>query len=170
MELTIISKGVEYKCLYDEEDHELISEYTWYLSTEYARACIKGSKSKRLIYMARLIMGIIDNPDIEVDHINHNRLDNQKTNLRVCTRTENARNVSPSGNSKYLGVYIHNYHIKGKKNGKPKVYEYQYFDARILAEGKRLHLGNFKTEEAAAKAYDIAAKKHFKEFANLNFK
>ncbi len=165
MELTIISKGIEYKCLYDAEDHKLISKYGWFKSNNYIRGYARHKKQQ--IAMHRLIMGIVDNPNIEVDHINHNKLDNRKSNLRLCTRAENSRNVSPSGNtSKYLGVY----RAILRKKINSTLYEYQYIRARIYTNNKRLFLGSFNTEKEAAKAYDAAAKKYHGEFANLNFK
>jgi hypothetical protein len=98
-------------------------------------------------------------PGIVVDHRNRNGLDNQKHNLRLCTNAKNIRNRTAYGKSKYLGVtpYI--------RCGK-----YQYFKAMIYADGKSYYLGNYKSEETAAKAYDTAAAKFFEEFANLNFK
>ena len=101
----------------------------------------------------------MQNDDCMYDHIDRNPLNNQKNNLRSCTWAQNSANTSKrkgSCTSKYKGVYLN------KKNNKWK--------AAICIDYVSYHLGTFDTEEAAAKAYDIAAIKAFKEFANLNFK
>jgi hypothetical protein len=91
---------------------------------------------------------------LQVDHIDHNGLNNQKSNLRICTLAENRRNRRARGKSKYLGVY----------------YDNGYIRAVISVNGIQKRLGYFKIEETAAMAYDKAATIYHKEFANLNFK
>lgn len=109
------------------------------------------AKKQKQIKMHRLILGLTD-PKIKGDHKDHDGLNNQECNLRSATNRQNILNSSAkkNGTSKFLGVY------KGKG----------YFRATICST----HLGNFKTEEFAALTYDIAARKLFGEWANLNFK
>jgi hypothetical protein len=94
--------------------------------------------------------------DKQVDHINHNTLDNQKsTNLRVCTHSENLQNARKhkiSNTSPYKGVII-----MGKK-------AYAF----IVVDKKKIRLGKFETPELAAVAYNKAAIKYFGEFACIN--
>jgi hypothetical protein len=94
-----------------------------------------------------------------VDHINHNGLDNRKANLRHATRAQNNFNrliiIREDSSSKYKGVSWR----KRKKKWR----------ARICINGERKHIGYFKDEIHAAKAYDKAAKKYHGEFASLNF-
>lgn len=92
-----------------------------------------------------------------IDHINHDPSDNRWKNLRPATHAQNMRNMrSRTGSSsKYLGVSW------GKASGK--------WRSEIKVDGNSKHLGLFANEAEAAKAYDEAAKKHFGEFANLNF-
>ena len=91
-----------------------------------------------------------------VDHINHDGLDNRKSNLRLCTQRQNNQTQRPRGKtSKYKGVY---WNKRAKK-----------FMASICIDGKKKSLGYFIDEVAAAKSYDKAAKKLFGEFAYLNF-
>jgi HNH endonuclease/AP2 domain len=93
-----------------------------------------------------------------VDHINGDTLDNRKENLRLCTSTENTRNqrLVKRNTSGYKGVSWHKHQKK--------------WIVRIRVNRKLIHLGYYKELIAAAKAYDVAARFYFKEFANLNFK
>lgn len=160
MTLEICKRGVCHTVHYDPKDHHLISQYKWHFHPKgYAYASKKG----RAILMHRLILGVIDKPDILCDHINHDRLDNRRANIRLCSRSENQRNVRPTGKSKYLGVTIQDY---VRKNGSVK----KRIKALIKTPDKLLYLGSFSSEYEAAKAYDTAAKKYHGEFANLNFK
>ena len=93
-----------------------------------------------------------------VDHINHDGMDNRRANLRAATHAQNTyhrKKRSGATKSKYKGIHW-------RKENKKWV-------ARIMFEGKRIHLGSFHTEIEAAKAYDRAAKKYHGEFASLNF-
>lgn len=150
-ELVIISKGKEYTCLYDQEDHELISCYKWYLHPQgYAATSIK----RKTVLMHRLVLGIVGVPEIEADHKFHNKLDNRKENLRFCNRSENRRNSRKlKGSSIYKGVY---------KDGK-------YYHSQILEGNLVKNLGRYYSEKTAAKVYDNEARQLFKDFAFLNF-
>lgn len=90
----------------------------------------------------------------EVDHKDRNPLNNRIGNLRAATRSENAKNKTKKKNvtSKYTGV-----HLRGK-----------HWIASIRINTRATFLGNFKTEEEAAIAYNEAAKIHHGEFANYN--
>lgn len=94
---------------------------------------------------------------MDTDHINHDTLDNRKSNLRIATRNQNSSNRSgqPNTSSKYKGV------SKRKDNGR--------WQASITSNHQRFALGCFLSELEAAKAYDKAARKFFKEYAYLNF-
>ena len=146
----------------DPDDYERINRHKWYTymknRTYYAiRGQWSPSQGKRLtISMHREILRVPD--DLFVDHINHNGSDNRKANLRPATPADNARYARyPKINtsSKYRGVW---YNKQTKK-----------WRASIVVNRKRKHLGYFFDEVDAGKAYDKAAKKHYKEFAILNF-
>jgi len=162
MEIKIYSKTHgEKKVLVDEEDYELIKNYNWYIaktsgSKFYVKAHSHVEKNKRIfVHMHRLIM---NSPECKsVDHINGDTLDNRKNNLRVCEHMENMRNQGKRKNgktSKYKGV---NFHKNMNK-----------FCASIRQNYKLYHLGYFKNEIEAARAYNAAALKYHGEYAYLN--
>lgn len=144
----------KFVALVDDSDHEMLSRYNWSLfmvkTNNYARAIIDGKG----VLMHRLILGLTD-PKILGDHADTNGLNNQRSNLRIATRTQNGVNRKACGTSKYLGVHLD---------------KYKYWITQISINKKQTYLGYFKSEIEAAKAYDVAAKKHYGEFANLNFK
>lgn len=145
------SRHVEYaRFLIDSEDIWIMKKYKWNINSNgYASAKVNGKN----IRLHRLLM----NPPkgMDIDHINRNRLDNRKENLRICTRTQNLRNMSMrGGSSKYKGVSFF------KSRGK--------WESYINYKGKRIKLGYFKTENEAALAYNKKAFELDSEFALLN--
>ena len=133
----------------DEDMAEEIGKYNWHC-TYYGYAKRLLSK-KPLIHqsMHELVMGCKN-----IDHINHDTLDNRRANLRVCTSSQNLMNTRKRRNtsSKYKGVSL--------ENGKWSSY--------ITKDKKRHRLGRFIKEEEAALYYNIAAQLFFGEFAFLN--
>jgi hypothetical protein len=93
-----------------------------------------------------------------VDHKDHDGLNNQKDNLRVCTKDENKRNIrSQKGStSKYLGVSYDKEKAKWK--------------TQVTIGGVKIFNKRFDTEIEAAEAYDKVCKDNNSEFSNLNFK
>jgi hypothetical protein len=145
----------------DPRDYYTQAHYKWHVSkgtrTHYAvrQICLGGRKTKA-VHMHREILNAPHG--MYVDHINRNGLDNRKANLRLATRTQNARN-RPKTNKKtyseYKGVSFRSLHGK--------------WCATIFSNGRNFHLGHFDNQIDAAKAYDKAAKKHHGDFAALNF-
>jgi len=146
--------------LVDDADYEWLNQWNWSVSNtaqnKYyaARNDYKAKKRNNVIRMHRVIMGDACE-GLDVDHIDGDGLNNQRANLRVCTRAQNMRNRKKPNvnNEKYTGI--------GKIGKK--------WRAVIGHAGKVIHLGMFRTPEDAARAYDSAAKRLFGEFANLNF-
>lgn len=150
------NKGIHF-ALVDDEDFELVSKIRWHLhkgaKTNYARGW--DQKTNANIYMHRLILSVKDK-SITIDHIDHNGLNNQRQNIRTATLSQQRKNSTPIGISKYLGVTY------DKSRGKWK--------SSICINGKTIHLGRFASEEEAAKARDIAAIKYHGKWANINLK
>lgn len=146
--------------LVDDEDFKKVNQHRWCANYRngywYAVRSIKKSNGKQTLqYMHRFIMNTPKK--METDHRNHNGFDNQRYNLRTCTRSDNQHNRQmQQGLSKYKGVVW----MKGKKKWR----------TLIGLHKKRIHLGYFADEIAAAKAYDKKARELFGEFAYLNFR
>lgn len=138
----------------DDADHGYFSQWTWYVDSKgYAKRDIQVAGRK---YPRKLHRLVADAPDgVIVDHINGDKLDNRRENLRLVTPRQNCLNRSANKGRKYKGVY---------KNHKAATYT-----ARINADGKSRYLGSFRDPIDAAKAYDEAAKEYFGDYARLNF-
>jgi len=157
--------------LIDDEDFERVNQYKWYAKRPknkngiwYASGCVNGET----ISMHRFILGLKKGDGQITDHIDDNGLNNQKSNLRKCTAQQNRQNARKRRNicsSKYLGVWYFAPDSAILNEEIPKI----QWRAQICVNGKLKHLGTFNSEEQAALAYDLAAKKHFGEFARLNF-
>lgn len=149
-------KGLGKYMLIDDEDYHLVSSFSWHLRPDgYASARVHGSYPKgKSILAHKLIMP--ESSDHQVDHINGNGIDNQKSNLRLVTHQQNQWNQKKtSGSSKYKGICWDN--------------ERQKWLTQIGFNNKNIYIGRFETEHHAAMAYDISAKELFGEFSSLNF-
>lgn len=147
--------------LVDDEDYLWLNQYHWYYGGNYAVRrkylyILNGKQVSQTILMHRLIMDVLDNPDIKVDHINGNKLDNRRCNLRLCNDMENSWNSvgNAESSSKFKGVHYYK--------------RYGNYQAYIQADGEFMHLGYYSKEEAAAMAYNKMAIKLHGEFAKLN--
>lgn len=157
------NKG-KYFAQVDDEDYEWIIQWKWSVikrkeehKAMYASRCDYSFKPKKIIQMHRLIMGVSDF-SIEPDHIDHNGLNNQRSNLRKSTDQQNSFNARKRSNTS--SIYKGGCYLKKDK----------MWQGRITLNGKRYFLGVHKNEIDAAIAYDEKAKELFGEFACLNFK
>lgn len=143
--LSISPKGY---VLVDDEDYEFLSLFIWKLS--------KRGYAVGYIPMQRLLMRPARK--LVVDHIDWNKLNNQKSNLRICTNSQNRMNnqKKQGTTSKFRGVYW-------KKN-KNK------FTAFVKAAGKNYWLGSFDDEHIAALMRDFWTTELHGEYAQTNFK
>lgn len=139
------------------EDYDDIIKWKWRLSSSgYAYRVIKKNKKATKIFMHKIILKI---PRCFIaDHIDWNKLNNQRTNLRYASATDNARNRPKQKNCacNYKGVSL-------DFSNKNKPYR-----ATITISYKRIALGSYSQAEDAARAYNIAAKEIFGKFAVLN--
>ena len=141
--------GLGKTALVDDEDFEKVNQFKWHLSGRYPVRNF-GQRPNRLnIALHRFLM---NTPiGMVTDHKNGNGLDNRKSNLRICTVSENIMNSKKSENtsSRFKGVC--------RNTAKP----WRAYIGRTI-------LGSFATEIEAANAYNMAAKKLYGHFARLN--
>jgi len=135
----------------DATDYEWLSAWLWYSQNGYAGRRQMG----KILLMHRLIMQPPD--DMLIDHIDGNRMNNCRCNLRICTRAENQRNKRRHARS--ISIF------KGVSYNKQagKWFSQCWFEGRY-------HVGPYVDDEAeAARDYDRMAVDYFGEFARLNF-
>lgn len=147
--------------LVDDEDYDWLMQWKWHLDNHgYAKRTRWSKQDDKKtcvgIRMHRVILGIT-NSQVKVDHINSNRLDNQRKNLRIATNSQNAMNRRPKNgsSSQFKGVGWHK--------------AAQKWCAYIAHNRRSIYLGVFNSEMEAARARDKAAKLYHGDFAKLNF-
>lgn len=140
------------RAIIDLDDIDIIKKYKWCLSSSngYAITMIKGKQKS----LHRYIMNPSDN--MVVDHINHDRLDNRRSNLRICTQQQNSWNTSISKNN------------KTGKTGVSYIKEYDSWQVVIYVDGKNKYIGRYKSKEEAIKVREEVEEKYFKEFKPNN--
>lgn len=142
----------------DDEDYAELSKHKWYAlkvdKTWYAyRGARMPNNKMALVAMHRQILNAPKGS--EVDHMNHNGLNNKRDNIQICSKGQNQANQNMrGGTSVFKGVYWH----KSREEWR----------AQIKHNRKNICLGSFSNEVDAAKAYDKKAKELFGEFALTN--
>lgn len=140
----------------DDEDYEEISKYTWLASERgYALRCAYQDGKTDTVLLHRQVIGA--QKGHVVDHINRDKLDNRRSNLRIVTQAQNTMNRS--GNKSNISGFKGVYWQKNRQN----------WQARISKDYKQIHIGTFDDLEEAARAYDAVAANLFGEYAVLNF-
>lgn len=139
--------------LVDDEDYDRLTHFKWNCDEGYAkRMTYKHGEKRKHITIGHEILGVNPGREVIIDHINRDRLDNRKENLRICNYQKNSLN-RPHKN-RFRGVNWN------QKSGK--------WQTEIKSGKQRIFLGMFDCELEAAKAYDQAAQKYHGEFAILN--
>lgn len=140
------------------EDYKEVSRLSWYLTSHGYAA---NHTTSGFVYLHRFVNNTPDG--YSTDHINGNKLDCTRINLRTATQSQNCANASKIKNrtSQFKGVCIK------PGCGKDPTKNVRWI-AYITKEGKRTHLGYYATELDAAWAYNIAATGMFGEFSKQN--
>lgn len=145
--------SVKAYAIVDAEDFEWLNQYRWYLAKDgyvVRMMRIKGDHRRmKMVHMHRLILGLPDGSPLESDHINRNRRDNRRCNLRAVTKSQNAQNrtLKNPGSSRYRGV------VWNKKERKWQV--------SFKVNGRSLFLGLYETEEQAAEVAGAWLRRNF---------
>lgn len=137
--------------LVDDSDYEWLNQWEWNFWNNYAVRW-EGYPKEKAVFMHKVILG--EEERKITDHINQNKLDNRRVNLRFCDYSQNNANkgLQKNNTSGYKGV--------SKVRDKWRVI--------IRVDRKAKNLGYFKDKIEAAKVYNDYAKKYFGEFAYLN--
>jgi hypothetical protein len=140
--------------LVDDEYYEWLNQWKWnYLLGGYAvRHTSRITSDHRIVYMHRVILNTPEG--MYTDHINHNKLDNRRCNLRICTKSQNSVNskINKSNKSGYKGVYWFK--------------RYRKWGAFITLQYKHIHLGYYNNRIEAANARREKSLELFGEFTN----
>lgn len=138
----------------DEDDYYKLLGYKWHLDgMGYARIDKRFGGITKTLFMHHVIMG----NKLKYDHIDRNKLNNQKSNLRLCTQSQNCANrpILKKESTKFKGIQW--------------MKSINKWRAKITFNSRQIHIGVFSNEVDAAKAYDKKALECFGEFAVLNF-
>lgn len=141
----------------DNKHYELLSSFKWSAVKKgniyYAVRGVKKNDKWVSVYMHHIVLPRAESKI--VDHIDMNGLNNQRKNLRLCTKSENQRNTlkHKDNTSGMKGVHWNN---RDKK-----------WSSDIMVNGKKIRLGYFKTKEDAYSMYCNACIKHHGKFARF---
>lgn len=144
----------------DDEDFNMLSVWKWHFTNGYASSTASAAEQRSVgsnkairISMHRVLAGLSYDDVRVVDHIDGNRLNNQRANLRVCSNSQNLQNRGAQANnsSGFKGVTWNKHQRK--------------WHARIRVGPKNKHLGSFTSASEAGEAYRAAALLFHGEFA-----
>jgi hypothetical protein len=131
--------------LVDDADYERVSGHQWHLCRRKedgqmcARRVVNEAGVKRTVFLHRFVL---DAPDgMQVDHINHNQLDDRRANLRLATPSQNSQNRRGARADSSTGIRGVSWHKRDKR-----------YYARVKVAGKNIHLGSFVDPAEADRA------------------
>lgn len=160
-----VTLSLEQVALVDDDDYPELAKYEWkamrgrhcFYAVRKVYVQLDEQRIRKTLLMHRVILGIEDDPDIKIDHVDRDGLNNTRENLRIATASENQWNRGTDVDkktSRYKGVYWNK--------------ERQKWHVQIGYMNKVIYIGRYDTEEAAAIAYNEAALYLHGEFAVLN--
>lgn len=149
MKLIPLTKGKF--AIVDDEDYDAMSRFKWHFSEAggYAR---RNSREKNIL-MHRQILEVPDGK--HTDHRNGDGLDNRRSNLRICNRSENLRNRKLNCNNTSGAKGVRFIGTRG-------------WEARIQVEKRPYLIGLYETKAEAVVAYDVASRFLHGEFGRPN--
>ena len=136
----------------NDADYSIVGDKIWLMDSK--GYVYQGKRKGKRLFLHQFIMGDYPKGFTQIDHINGNKADNRRSNLRFCNNRENHLNLRAYKNNKsgFKGVQ---WHKQGKK-----------WQARIYLDKKAYYLGLYDTAEEASKAYMIKQTGLYGEFAN----
>jgi len=153
-----LTKG--YSAIIDDEDFELVSQCSWQITETHNNVFYaQGSVGKKCTKMHRLIMGVTDK-NVFVDHIDRNGLNNQRSNLRIATRSENMCNRKSQ--KEHKGVC----YCRVVKRYKDSVYIRYFWEAHLQKDKIKYKKTFSNKEDAIAYRKQLSEKLHG-DFARL---
>lgn len=150
---------VKGESIIDLDDFGKVKDYKWCQDSQgYMSTYSKGFGHNRRVKIHHMIMNHKQGRDIEVDHLDGDKLNNRKSNLRFCTQKQNSRNsiMSKNNTSGYKGVVF----CKDRTE--------RHWKAQIYVNYRNMHMGYFDSRIEAARAYNKAAFKYHGRFASIN--
>ena len=139
--------------LVDDEDYEYLNSFKWHCTTWGYALCSSGYKDGKQ-NLTRMHRWVNETPEgMETDHINGNKLDNRRCNLRTVTHSQNAINYHRPNRTGYRGI---------EKRGNS-------WRACITVNYEKIRLGSHSSAIDAARDYDILARQYHGSAAVLNF-
>jgi hypothetical protein len=154
--MRIIPVWQDREAIVDNADYDLLIQYPWHMHHEYAVTTLKvylPNKRQTEISMQNMLFNLANG--MELDHVDGNKLNNQRQNLRICTHADNCKNRGMRSDSQ-----------SGRKGVSP--IPGNKWRATINIGGKNIHLGCLSSIDEASDAYDRAATSQYGEFARTN--
>ncbi|MDL2206252.1 HNH endonuclease [Eubacteriales bacterium OttesenSCG-928-N13] len=143
-----LPNGMEF--YFDLADLEKVQEYAWYLCG-YPDKIIIANRNRLTLHRY-----LLDCPDGEIDHVDLNRFNNRRSNLRYCTHRQNQCNHGLQRNNTSGAAGVRFYKPRNK------------YAARIKHFGQEIHLGYYADVKTAMQARNVAMELLFGEFARMN--
>src|ERR1044071_8925100 len=156
MKLIPLSKGKFAKV--DDHWFKYLNQWKWHFDGAYARRNVyhyeNGKKIQEHIFIHRIV--VKTPPGMFTDHIDGDTLNDQESNLRICTNRQNAANMKKRANlsSRYKGV---------TKRGENS------FRVTVWKDNQKIYDAHFPNERWAAMSYNLNAAALFGSYARLNF-